>query len=422
MSNTSENNLGTDLAPLIGGHRDYHATASGTLTPMPPTEAVSRILFVDNQVSDFLRYRILLVRKLREAGFDVHVAVPREPGLEDIRQHGIPIHIFYIRRTSVRLLDELRCWVSLLRLYQQLRPTLVHHLCLKPTLYGGISARIAGVPAVISTLTGLGHLSTTRTVKMRVLRSVVACGLRFSFRHQNHRVIFQNPDDRNYLLVSGIVPGDRAVLIKGSGVDLSLFTPEPEPDGPPVVLMASRLLWEKGVGEFVTAARALRARGIRARFVLLGEPDPGHPSAVPVETLEHWRDAGDVEWLGWRDDMPALIAQSHIVCLPSNYGEGIPRILLEAAASGRPIVATDIPGSREVVRHGQNGLLVPPGNGEALVGAIVQLIENAPLRAAMGIRGREIAATEFSLERVIDAHLALYRSLLVLIPTACNPS
>jgi glycosyltransferase involved in cell wall biosynthesis len=407
---------------VVDRHREYHATASDTFSPMLATEAGAPILFVDNQVSDFLRYRISLVRKLREAGFDVHVALPQEPGLEDIRQEGIPVHIFYIRRTSVRLLDELRCWVSLLRLYQKLRPTLVHHLCLKPTLYGGISARLAGVPAVISSLTGLGHPFTTRTVKMRVLQSVVGCGLRFSFGHQNHHVIFQNPDDRNYLLVRGIVPGDRTVLIKGSGVDLSLFTPEPEPDGPPVVLMAARLLWEKGVGEFVTAARALRARGIRARFVLLGEPDPGHPSAVPAATLEDWRDAGDVEWLGWRDDMPALIAQSHIVCLPSNYGEGIPRILLEAAASGRPIVATDIPGSREIVRHGQNGLLVPPGNGEALVRAIVQLIENAPLRAAMGTHGREIAATEFSLERVTDATLALYRSLLALIPAACTSS
>src|SRR5262245_45510204 len=142
---------------------------------MPPIEAVSRVLFVDNQVSDFLRYRIVLARKVREAGFDVHVAVPRESGLEDIRQQGIPIHIFYLQRTSTRLLDELCCWVSLLRLYQQLRPTLVHHLCLKPTLYGGISARIAGVPAVVSTLTGLGYPFTTRTVKMRVLRSIIMC-------------------------------------------------------------------------------------------------------------------------------------------------------------------------------------------------------------------------------------------------------
>ncbi len=414
-----ETTIETDLAGFVDWYREYYATAPATsLTPM----RVPRLLFVDNQVSDFLQYRMVLARTLREAGFDVHVAVPREPGLEDISRQGFPVHIFYLRRKSARPLDELLCWVSLLRLYRRLRPLLVHHICLKPTLYGGVAARIAGVPAAVNILTGLGHLFTTRNVKTRLMRSIVARGLRFSFRHQNHRVVLQNPDDRDCLLASGILLGDRAVVIKGSGLDLSLFTPEPEPDGPPVVLMASRLLWEKGVGEFVAAAGALRARGFRARFVLLGEPDPGHPSAIPMSTLEHWRNAGHVEWLGWRQDMPALIAQSHIVCLPSYYGEGVPRILLEAAASGRPIVTTDSPGCREVVRHGHNGLLVPVRDVEGLVGAIAQLIENAPLRAAMGTRGREIALTEFSLEQVIDANLAVYRSLLISIRRAWKPS
>ena len=380
---------------------------------LPPTEAVPRILLVDNQASDFLQCRIVLARTLREAGFDVHVALPPARSLEHISLQDIPVHIFYLRRKSTRLLDELRCWVSLFRLYRRLQPTLVHHIGLKPSLYGGIAARISGVPATINTLTGLGYLFTTETVKTRALRLIVAGGLHFSFGHRNQRVIFQNSHDRECLLASGIVSGDRAVLIKGSGVNLSLFTPEPESDEPPVVLMASRLLWTKGVAEFVAAARAVRARGIRARFVLAGEPDRGHPSAVPMRTLQLWHDAGDVEWLGWRHDMPAVLAGSHIVCLASSYGEGIPRILLEAAACGRAIVATDSPGCREVVRHGENGLLVPAGDGEALAAAIAQLIENAPLRNATGTRGREIAVTEFSMEQVINANLAMYRSLLL---------
>ena len=294
--------------PTLTGHTNTDATAPPSfLTPMPAIEAVPRILFVDNQVSDFLQYRMVLARKLREAGFDVHVAVPREPGLEDISRQGIAVHIFYLQRKSTRPLDELRCWVSLLRLYRQLRPTLVHHICLKPALYGGIAARIAGVPAAVNTLTGLGYLFTTHTVKTRVLAVD---------RRGRASILFSAPKPSRHIPEPGRprlptrkdnnMPGDRAVLIKGSGVNPSLFTPEPEPDGPPVVLMASRLLWAKGVGEFVTAARALRARGIRARFVLVGEPDPGHPSAVPVRTLEHWRDAGDVEWLGWQHDMPDL--------------------------------------------------------------------------------------------------------------------
>ena len=407
-----ETTVVTEPALAVESCREYHPSASGNPSPMPRVGAATRVLFVDNQAVDFLRYRMVLARKLRETGFDVHVAVPQEPGLEDILSQGIPAHVFYIRRKSTRLLDELRCLISLFRLYRQLRPTLVHHLCLKPTLYGGISARVSGVPAVVSTLTGLGYAFTARTLKMRVMRLIVEVALGFSFKHQNHRVIFQNLDDRDRLLVSGIVPGDRVFLINGSGVDLSLFMPEPESDGPPVVIMASRMLWQKGVGEFVAAARALRLRGMRARFVLVGEPDHGHPSAVPVPTLRQWHDAGDVEWLGWRDDIAALIAQSHIVCLPSYYGEGVPRILVEAAASGRPVIGADFPGCRKIIRDGENGLVVPPRDVEALAGAIAQLIESAPLRATMGARGREIAANEFSLESVVEANIAVYRSLL----------
>jgi glycosyltransferase involved in cell wall biosynthesis len=390
----------------------YQCTGCGNFSSGPPNEAAPRILFVDNQVSDFLRYRISLACKLREVGFDVHIALPQDDGVEDILRQGFPVHSFFLQRKSTRPSNELRSCVSLLSLYRQLRPKLVHHLCLKPTLYGGISARICGVPASVSTLTGLGYPFTAGTLKMRLLQPIIAMGLRYCFRHQNHLVIFQNGYDRDRLLASGIVPGDRAVLINGSGVDLSSFTPKPEPHGPPVVLMACRMLWEKGVAEFVAAARALRLRGIRARFVLVGEPDDGHPSAIPVPTLKQWRAAGDVEWLGWRDDMAIVIAQSHIVCLPSYYGEGIPRILVEAAASGRPIIGTDFSGCREIIRHGQNGLVVPPHDVEALEGAIAQLIENAPLRAAMGTCGREIAAGRFSIDTVINANLAVYSSVL----------
>jgi glycosyltransferase involved in cell wall biosynthesis len=369
-----------------------------------------------------MQYRIPLARNLRDAGFEVHVALPGLSALQDAREPGITFHAFHLQRTSTRPWDELRCLISLIRLYKQLRPTLVHHFGMKPTLYGGVSARLARIPAVMSALTGLGHAFTARSMKMRALGPVIACGLRFAFRHQEHRVIVQTQEDCDTLVARRIVAREHAVVIKGSGVDLSVFRYEPEPAGPLVVMMASRLLWEKGVGEFAAAARSLRARGINARFLLVGEPDVGHPSAVPKRTLERWHEAGDIEWLGWRDEMPALISQSHIVCLPSRYGEGIPRILLEAAASGRPIVATSIPGVREIVYQGQNGVLVPPADSEALARAIESLVENAPLRAAMGIRGREIVSRGFTREQVVAANLFVYRSVLASVPASCVPS
>lgn len=353
-----------------------------------------------------------LARKVREAGYDVHVALPRESGLDEISSQGIVVHIIHLQRVSTGLVDQMRCWVNLLQLYRRLRPAVVHHMCIQPVLYGGIAARVVGVPVVISTLYGLGYLFCTYTMKACVLRPIVTIALRFALQHKNHRIIVQNSADRDFLLFRCNLPSDRIVLIEGSGVDLSLFMPEPEPEGVPVVLMASRLLLTKGVQDFVVAARTIRAQGIRARFVLVGEPDHGHPSAVPVDSLKRWHDAGDVEWLGFRLDMPALIAQSHIVCLPSRYSEGVPRILQEAAAVGRPVVATESPGCFEVVHHNKNGLLVPIGDGEALAGALVQLINNPLLRAAMGAHGRTIAVTAFSLEHVIDKNLAVYRSLL----------
>ncbi|OQW36763.1 MAG: hypothetical protein A4E19_21285 [Nitrospira sp. SG-bin1] len=376
------------------------------------TEGVPRLLFVSNQVDDFLRYRMELVRKVQEAGYDVHVALPQEPGLEDIASQGVIVHIIHLQRMSTGLVDQIRYWVSLLQLYLRLRPTVVHHMCIQPVLYGGIAARVVGVPVVINTFYGFGYLFCTHTIKAHVLRPLVTVALRFALQHENHRVIVQNSADRDFLLSRFNLSSDHVVLIKGSGVDLSLFLPEAEPDGLPVVLMASRLLWTKGVKDFVSAAQVIRARGIKARFVLVGEPDRDHPSAIPTDTLKHWNDAGDIEWLGYQFDMPTVIAQSHIVCLPSCYGEGVPRILQEAAAVGRPAVATETPGCLEAVHHGQNGLIVPVGDIEALAEALAQLIGNSLLRRSMGNRGREIAVTEFSLDQVVDANLSVYRALL----------
>lgn len=371
-----------------------------------------RLLFVDNEVKDFLLHRITLARVLRESGVEVHVAVPQEPGIEALREHGFPVHVIHMKRKSMSPLDEIRTFASLLAVYRALKPDLIHHIRLKPVLHGGMAARVAGAPAVVHMLTGLGHLFTASSRRNTVLRAIVTRGLRASLRHGNHRVIFQNPDDRSCLVESGVLPEARAVLIRGSGVDLAQFRPTPEPQGPAAVLMACRMLWEKGVGEFVAAARSLRSRGVAAKFILVGSPDPGHPSAVPAETLREWHARGDIEWWGWKDNMSALLQGCHIVCLPSAYGEGVPRTLIEAAASGRPIVTTDAPGCREIVRHGVNGLLVPTHDVPELERALARLIGDPELRARMGARGREIAAEEFSMEQVIQQTVSVYNAVL----------
>jgi glycosyltransferase involved in cell wall biosynthesis len=225
-------------------------------------------------------------------------------------------------------------------------------------------------------------------------------------------VTFQNPDDLAVFIDKGIVSKEKTVLIKGSGVDTSIFKTTPEVEGLPVVVLASRMLWAKGIQEFVDAVRILSDSGVKARFALVGKSDPANPSAIPTDQLQSWNEGGVVEWWGHKSDMPGVFGQSHIVCLPSSYGEGVPKVLIEAAACGRAIVTTNTPGCREIVRHGENGLLIPVRDSKALADALRTLIENPDMRARMGARGREIAVAEFSEEKVIEQTLFVYGELL----------
>jgi len=224
------------------------------------------------------------------------------------------------------------------------------------------------------------------------------------------RVIVQNPDDAELLKKAG-VKGSNMLMIRGAGVDTLEFSFSPVPPEPVCVVLASRILWDKGVGEFVDAARQLIQDGVEARFILVGDPDPDNPTSIPEKTLSAWQEEKVIEWWGHRDDMVAVFHAAHIACLPS-YREGLPKVLLEAAACGRPIVTTDVPGCREVVREGENGLLVPVRNAQALSEALRCLIKNHELRAQMGRRSREIMLKDFSSEKVIAQTLSVYKELI----------
>jgi len=372
-----------------------------------------RIVFVDNSVDGFRRDRAQLVQAARDLGLEIHVAAPPGRVAADFRRDGFTFHAIPMTRKGTSLWKEPATVLALLRLYRNLRPSLVHHLRLKPVLYGSIAATLAGVPAVVNTLTGLGFIFTDESEKTAPLRKWVEMGCRRAFRHSNLRVIFQNPDDRAVFIRKGILTGEQTAVIKGSGVDLSVYRPSPEPEGLPVVMLASRMLWDKGVAQFVEAARILKSEGVQARFALAGDSDPDNPAAIPQEQLDVWKDTGDVEWWGLQEPqtMPQVLAKSHIVCLPS-YREGIPRILIEAAASGRPIVTTDAPGCRELVRPGENGMIVPSRDIGSLAHALRFLIENPEARVAMGNNNRQVAVQEYSQELVVAQFMGVYRDLL----------
>jgi glycosyltransferase involved in cell wall biosynthesis len=370
-----------------------------------------KIVFVDNDVNSFRPDRMELIYAARDMGFEIHVAAPMGRAASNITKEGFTFHDISMSRKGTGLWTEFATILNLFRLYRRLRPVLVHHFRLKPVLYGSVAASLARVPAVANTLTGLGYIFTDQSKKTAFLRKWVKAGCAQAFRHQNLRVIFQNPDDRAIFIRDRIVSSEQAALIKGSGVDTTLFYPSHEPDGLPVVIVASRMLWNKGIVQFVEAARALTSQGVQAKFVLVGDTDSGNPTEIPKEQLHEWQANGWIEWWGARNDMPDVLANSHIVCLPS-YREGIPRILIEAAASGRPIITTDAPGCRELVRPGENGLLVPVGNVEALTIALRTLINNPELRKRMGTINRQVAEQEFANVVVIPQSVSLYHGLL----------
>jgi glycosyltransferase involved in cell wall biosynthesis len=377
----------------------------------PSSSAKPRILFVDNDVNSFNAYRIELARGARDSGFEVHVAAPPGKAAEILLAEGLRYHPIPMTRSGLAPWKEFSTISSLFRLYRRVRPDLVHHLRLKPVLYGGLAAYGARVPAVVGLLTGLGYVFIAETRKALVMRKLVVLSSKVAFRHGNQRIVFQNPDDQGVFIQNKILPAAQTVLIKGSGVDVHTYVPTPEPEGIPVVVLASRMLRDKGVLEFVDAARELHRAGVSARFVLVGDTDPGNPTAVSAEQLRTWADEGVIEWWGHQSDMRKVLSQSNIVCLPS-LREGVPKVLIEAAACGRAIVTTDAPGCREIVREGENGLLVPVRDSKALADALRLLIESAPLRALMAAKGREIAVAEFSVERVVDETLGVYLELL----------
>jgi glycosyltransferase involved in cell wall biosynthesis len=301
--------------------------------------------------------------------------------------------------------------IELIGLYRREQPDIVHHVGLKQVLFGAIAVRIVRVPAMVNAITGLGYMFCSGSWRRGVLRSVIKPAMRWALAYPRSVTIFQNSDDCEDFVHARIVKKSQAVIIRGAGVNVSQFSPAPEPSGVPVVVLASRMLWDKGVGEYVQAARLLKSHGIQVRCVLAGAVDTDNPATISEGQLRRWEEERVVEWWGHCDDMARVFAASHAVALPS-YGEGFPKVLLEAAACARPLIATRVRGCQEIVRDGENGLLVPPRDPEALAQAIATLLGNKALRERMGALGREIVLKEFRAELIAQATIAVYDRLL----------
>ena len=362
-------------------------------------------------------FRLPVANALRECGCDVTFVCPFGAYTEELRSRGFRCIHWAIERRSLNPVREIGSIVRLTGIYRRLAPDAVHHFTIKPNLYGTIAAGFAKTPAIINTFSGLGYVFSDRH-RARWLRVFVLPMLRRALHKPDVITMFENELDRQTFVRLGIVHREQTAVIPGCSVDTLRFSPsrqevlDPE-HRTPVVLMAGRLLWDKGIREFVEAARRLKSQGVESRFCVAGAPDEGNPACVSQDAREAWRRDGTVEFLGHRDDMPDLLRRADVAVLPS-YHEGLPRFLLEAAASGLPLVATDIEGCRMVVRDGTNGFLVPPMDAEALAEAILRLLTDSTLRTRFGTESRRIAVQEFSEGKIVQQYLDLYRRIGVL--------
>jgi glycosyltransferase involved in cell wall biosynthesis len=300
-----------------------------------------------------------------------------------------------MNRRSLNPWREAKLLVYLTQLYAREKPDLVHHFTIKCVIYGSIAARFAGIKAQVNAVTGLGHVFTTDSWRTRLLKPFVRRLLRFALQGQKSRLVLQNPDDKQAFLTAQLISSENIYLIRGSGVDTEKFKLSIQKKNSVFkILLATRLLWEKGIKEYVEAASIVKQKYPTVEFLLAGSPDSGNPASVAPEQIAIWEREGIITVLGHVDNMDDVLSQVNLVVLPS-YREGVPRSLLEAAACGLPIVTTDVPGCREIVEHAVNGLLVPPKDSFALAKAIQYMIENPEKQAQMGMVGREKVLAEF---------------------------
>jgi glycosyltransferase involved in cell wall biosynthesis len=373
-------------------------------------KTIVKILLFANTSWYLYNFRLPLAEALRSAGHEVILVSPSDDYSQKLTDAGFMWIDFPLSRKGRNPFFEVVTLFRLITLYRNAKPDLVHHFTIKCVVYGSLAARWTGIKSVINAITGLGYVFIGNSKSQTILRWLIILLYRFSLK--GTRVVFQNEDDLRQFLEYTLVDRDQSEIIRGSGVDIQRFTVSPFPEGMPVVVLPARMLWDKGVAEFVSAARQLRKEGIIARFILAGDTDDDNPAAVPNKTLKGWQKEGIVEWMGWQSDMPSVYATSTIVCLPS-YREGLPKTLIEAAACGRPLIATDVPGCREVIIPGKTGLLSVVRDVETLTNCLRAMIQDRDSWYRMGQEARKLAEDEFSTGRIINETMQIYSKLQV---------
>jgi len=371
-----------------------------------------RLIYVLTEDRNFLSHRLPMARAARVAGFEVHVAANVGDDASNIRDEGFILHPMRFAHGRVSLFRNLRTIMALRRLFRTVDPAIVHYVAMRPTLLG-IVASSGSKFAVVYAITGLRYASIADSGTTRSLGRRSRLLLRFGLNRRRAVGLVQNPDDREALANLG-VKLEHIALIPGAGIDADRFRPIPEPDGPVTAAFVGPMRADKGVRTLVEAQRILRASGIPCDLLLAGIPDPANPTSIPQIEVAGWGRESGVTWLGHVADVATVWRRAHIAVLPSRGGEGVPKSLLEAAAFGRPLIATDVPGCREIVIHEKTGLLVSVDDPQALAAAILRLARSSQQRVRFGVAARRLVDERFAADLVGKATVALYQRLLTL--------
>jgi mannose/cellobiose epimerase-like protein (N-acyl-D-glucosamine 2-epimerase family)/glycosyltransferase involved in cell wall biosynthesis len=403
----------TSLYHIIGAVAELEAAlpemAKASLPATPSNKRSPRVIYLVTEDWYFMSHRLPMARAARAAGFEVHVATRVDRHGAAIAAEGFHLHPISWRRGSLDPRDLVRVAREVRRLYRSLAPDLAHHVALPATVVGSLAA--IGLPVVcLNAMTGLGTMFISDTPKVRLARMMLTLALRRLLNRPRSAVLVQNLDDRALIEGIGVDP-QRIALIPGSGVDIEALTPAPEPTGPITVAFVGRLVESKGIRALVAAHQRLAERDREVRLLIAGTPDPANPTSIPPQEIESWTRQPNVKHLGFVKDIAGLWASAHIAVLPSQR-EGMPLSLLEAAACGRPLVATDVPGCRDIARNGVNALLVPRDDAEALAEAIDRLASDPSLRRRFGQASRDLVEKEFSSARIGRSLVDLYGALL----------
>ena len=394
-----------------------HGTAARRM--QAPHNGRNTVLFVVSEDWYFLSHRLPQARAVRAMGFEVVVAARMGAQAGAIAREGFTTVNVPFERRSLDPIREARVAAALWRVFRRYRPIAIHAVALKPIIDTGFAALFLRRMIIINAFTGMGAV-LGHFARPGLLKRFLASLIRILSRATGAYAIVQNNYDEAFLVGRGIVPRDRVFLVPGSGVDVEAFPYRPEPEGRVVISMVSRLLRDKGVEDLVTAARLMSRRGVSAKVQIVGNCDPDNPHSVSEAEIGNWR-ADGIDFPGHRSDIAAVWASSHIAVLPSYYGEGVPKSLLEAAASGRPLVTTDTPGCRDLVPDESTGVLVQPRNAEELANALTMLVERPDMRLEMGRRARALAVRKFSDQRVMARTQDVYRSVLGCLPASAEP-